>query len=171
MGTLNNEQQDMKTPLTDIKEKVEDVLGSTEFSVKSTIIAQKVWYQEGEDLDKVAKTIIHKALSLPKIGIVCTARINGCETGSGIVKIELLSPEDAKKVLQNKRELKNNPVKEIHDIYLRHSKKDEVRLMEHNVDLILREMGVHDDYVHLPSGHLVKKAEYGTGKRGGCGAT
>ena len=41
--------------------------------------------------------------------------------------------------------------------------------MERNVDLILRDMGVRDDYARLASGHLVRRDEFRGGRGRGTG--
>ena len=69
------------------------------------------------------------------------------ESGSGLIKIELTSTEDVKMVLKEKRRLKTAPAKELHDIYLCQSKSEESLVAERNQDVILREMGVRDEYI------------------------
>ena len=130
------------------------MLGDVDFAPKKTLVAQNVWYKEDEDLYKVVATIIHKVLNLPNISIVNTVRKSGWESGAGLIKKEVESAEQVKEVLKQKRLLKDNPVSEIRDIFLRQSKKEEVLLMERNQDVILREMGVRESYIRLPSGHL-----------------
>ena len=154
---MNNEQERLIGKLADHTEDV-----PTEYPIKSTIVAQKVWYRENEDLMKVALTIIHKGLRLQPADaqIVRVMRKSGQQTGSGLLKIELSSPDAVKLVLKHKSELKNNEVKELHDVYLRQSKCEETLIAKWNIDMVLRDMGVRDDYVRLASGHLVKKSEF-----------
>ena len=143
-----------ESPVQKIKSRVEEMLGDVDFAPKKTLVAQNVWYKEDEDLYKVVATIIHKVLNLPNISIVNTVRKSGWESGAGLIKIEVESAEQVKEVLKQKRLLKDNPVSEIRDIFLRQSKKEEVLLMERNQDVILREMGVRESYIRLSSGHL-----------------
>ena len=140
-----------------MKSQVEGMLGDVDFPVKRTIVAQNVWCEEGEDLNKIASAIVNKGLKLPRIKIKNVMRKSGWESGSGLLKIELESESDVKEILKNKKMLKDVPVPEIRDVFLRQSKKEEVLLMERNQDFILRELGKRDDYVRLPSGHLVKR--------------
>ena len=83
----------------------------------------------------------------------------GRAKGKGLVKIELENKDTVSAVLRHKNMLNESEVCEICEIYLHKSKKEEVLMMEHNVDLILCEVGVHDDFVRLPSGYLKKKSE------------
>ena len=161
----------MASPLKRVAAKLESD-DCREFEVSRTLVAQNIWYRENEDLQKVMSTILHKALKIPKddVKIVCALRKSGKKTGSGLVKIELESAEQVKKVLSKKRDLKMADVREIREVYLRQSKREEVLVMECNMDTILRDMGVRDDYVCVASGHLVKKCVMGLGRgRGGGG--
>ena len=118
---------------------------------------QNVWYHQDEDLPKVCSTIIHEALNLLEIKIVQCEHKSGWETGTGLVKIELESNNEVKMILKKKQELRNSQVKELSDVFLRQSKKEEVLLMERNLDLVMRDMGVCENYVCVSSGHLVRR--------------
>ena len=106
MTTVETGQQQIQQPLEELKGKVETIAGPIEFPIAKTLIAQDVWYKEGEDLDKVCSTIINKALDLPMVKIIRCERKNGWEKGSGLVKIELENSSDIKTVLKKKSELK-----------------------------------------------------------------
>ena len=112
-----------------------------------TIVTQNVWCEEEEDLNKIASAIVNKGLKLPRIKIKNVMRKSRWESGSGLLKIELESESDVKEILKNKKMLKDVPVPEIRDVFLRPSKKEKVLLMEHNQDFILGELGKRDDYV------------------------
>ena len=90
--------------------KVESSLGSITFPTQKTVVAQKVWYKEDEDIVKVAETILHKALELPEIKVVRAERKSGWKTGTGLVKIELENNDCVRTVIKNKRKLKDAPV-------------------------------------------------------------
>ena len=77
-----------------------------------------------------------------------------------LIKVELESNADLKMVLKHKSLLKDSSVTEIRQVYLHQSRKEEVLVMERNIDLILSDMGVREDYVPLPSGHLIKRSDY-----------
>ena len=154
---LKRVQDDINTPIATIQSTLMDAGLDGEFPVSRTLIAQNVWYRSNEDLERVAKTIIHKALDLPNINIARVERKSGSRSGKGLIKIELNSKADIECVLRKKGELRHNPMEEIRDVFLRKSKRDDVLLMEQNVDTILRDMGVCDDYMCLSSGKLVKK--------------
>ena len=133
------------------------------------MVAQNVWYREGEDLNKVANTLIYKALGMSDdIKIVRVLRKSGKNTRSGLIKIELDSENSVKAVLEQKAELGKSEVREIHEVFLQRSKPEETLVMERNIDLILRDMGVHDDYVRVSSGHLVNKSSLKGSTNGGA---
>ena len=166
---LDSKQQSAQTPMMEMKNRLEDMLGQISFPVKRTVIAQNVWYSENEDLEKIASAIINKALGLAEIKVVNVERKSGRDTGSGLLKIELENSESVKLVLKNKSKLKEASSKELREIFLRPSKRDEILMMERNQDAILRELGKRKEFVRLPSGHLVKKRDYPRGEshRGG----
>ena len=114
-----------------------DITGGTDFPIHKTIVAQNVWYEENEDLLKVAQTIIHKALNLPNIGIRKVTWKSGQRTGKGLVKIELLNDVDVQDVLKKKNLLQDSLIEEIRIIFLRQSKKEETLIMEQNMDTVL----------------------------------
>ena len=64
-----------------------------------------------------------------------------------------------KLVLHNKRKLGDSNVKEIQEVFLHASKKEEILVMERNVDRILTDMGMRDDYVCLHTRYLVRKTQ------------
>ena len=72
LDIVDESQKKAEKPVHELKKLVNEALGATEFPVKNILVAQNVWCDEHENLDKVASTIIHKALSLPDIRIVRT---------------------------------------------------------------------------------------------------
>ena len=158
-------QIELKMPLENLKRDVEETLGGVNFPVKRTIVAQHVWCRENEDIEEVASAIIHKALGLKDLKIVAAMRKSGKPGGDGLIKIEMESNEAVKTVLKNKRKLRDVAVREIREVFLRQSKPEGTLVAERNEDVILREMGVRDDYIRLPSGHLVLKSDNRGGQR------
>ena len=154
---LEEAHKQVDAPMKELKGEVESMLGNVEFPVKRTIVAQHVWYKEGEDLFAVADLIVKKTLELDEITICNVAHKSGWESGSGLLKIELSSPDEVKQVLQNKSKLKKARAAELRNVFLRQSKKEEVLLLERNEDTILREMGVRDNFIRLSSGHLAPR--------------
>ena len=144
-----------------MKAQLDTTLEPGTFPVKTTLVAQNVWYSEGENLEEKASLIIHKALNFPQIATKRVECKSGWKTGSGLIKIELHIQKDLKRVLGRKKELRQSTIDEIKRIFLRQSKREEVLLMEKNLDLVLRDMGVCDEYVRLSLGHLVRKENFG----------
>ena len=151
------DQRALSAPLKQLNDKVNEALGPVVFPVKSTIVAQNVWYKEGEDLDKIASLIVHQTLNLKEIKILRVERKSGKESGSGLLKIELESPQDVQDILRKKRLLKDAPAWELREILLRQSKSEETLRAERNQDVLLREMGVKHKYVRLHTGYLAHR--------------
>ena len=118
MSTLTRDQENKKSPIRRITSKMETGEPYEEFPVQRTIVAQHVWCTEGEDVDKIASTIVHKALELPHIRIVRTLRKSGKPGGSGLIKIKLNSKDEVHEVLKVKAKLWCCNVKELKSIFL-----------------------------------------------------
>ena len=142
---MQDDVMKMQGTLTDLKLKGEPK--GNEFPINKIVVAQCVWYDENEHLRKVAETIIHKGLNLPEINIVRVLWKSGSDSCSGLSKIEVSSPDEVKQILKEKKLLKDALVKELRKVFLRNSKREEVLIMECNVDLLLSEIGMRDDYV------------------------
>ena len=180
-GQIDKVAEDQRAsvlPLQQLQQDITETVGITEYPIKCTIVAQCVWYRENEDLEKVASVIIHKGLGLSDVKIVRVVRKSGKDSGQGLVKIEVSSEEELKQILRNKSKLKKSMTKELQEVYIRQSKREEMLVMERNEDTILQELGVRDDYVRLSSGHFVSKRHmprrpnpgkpyFGWGGRGG----
>ena len=139
-----------------MKKQINEALGTSKFAVHRTIVVQKVQYADGEDVMKVASQIIHDTLNLNNVNMLHAEHKSGQKTGSGLLKIEVSSEEEVRAILNRKKELKlANPP--INNIFLHRSKREEVLLMERNLDTVLSDMGVRDDYIRLSSGYLVRK--------------
>ena len=65
--------------MAEIQAKLNDnqSVQSSRFVLEKTIVAQNMWYKEDEDLNRVASTIINKALNLPEVKIVDVERKSG----------------------------------------------------------------------------------------------
>ena len=159
VDVATDSQKNLTKTVNAMKSRMDSRYGTDEYPTERTVVAQKVWYREDEDITKVAETIIHKALQLPSIKIVRALRKSGwkSKSGTGLIKIELESSEDVETVLKNKASLNKAPSKELREVYLRQSKKEETLVMEKNVDLILNDMGIRGDYIRLRSGYLKHK--------------
>ena len=157
---LGSEQERLKSPVKKLEANLKNLPTENAFEVNKTIVVQKVWYEEHEDLGKVASAIINKALDLPDIKIVRVERKSGKNTGKGLLKIELEDSECVKIVLSRKKQLQHAPVKELKEVFLRESKGDERLKMERNMDLVLNNLGVREEYVRLQSGYLVRHDEH-----------
>ena len=113
---LNNiaaEQEKIQSPLKIMKAQLDTTLEPGTFPVKTTLVAQNVWYSEGENLEEKALLIIHKALNFPQIATKRVECKSGWKTGSGLIKIELHIQEDLKRVLGRKKELRQSTIDEI----------------------------------------------------------
>ena len=64
LDSVMDQQQQMQQPIQKMKQKLENTLGEIDFPVKHTIVAQNVWFTEGEDLNKIVNLIL-RTLELP----------------------------------------------------------------------------------------------------------
>ena len=168
------EQQKLNALIQNMKMKMDEALGAVDFPVKKMLVCQNVWHKQDEDLMKVAKLIVNTTLELPDIKILNVECKSGFKGNAGLVKIEIESENVVKEVLRQKRKLKNAPAKELREVFLRKSKSQEALVSERNQDIILQEIGIRNEYIRLPTGHLTKKSNRygntgGRGSRGGCG--
>ena len=113
---IKKDCEELKIPVTNLSKQVSELTGETEFAVKRMIVAQKVWYREDEDFDKVASVIIHTGLNLPEIKIQRVVRKSGRNRGSGLLKIELETEENVESVLKAKARLNKSQTKELRTI-------------------------------------------------------
>ena len=163
LDLIEAKQETLNEPINDLKKQIEETFGEMEYPVKHTIVAQHVWYEEGENLSEIASEIIHNNLELPNVIIVRCERKSGWDSGHGLIKVEVESEDQLKQVLKNKRKLRKSTNDNMKNIYLRQSKNQEILAIEWNQDLILQEMGIRKNYVRLPSGHLTIKKEQNSG--------
>ena len=160
---LHEKHDALKIPVMEVKSRIEAVTGSIKYPVNRTVVAQRVWCDEPEDIRKVAETIVNRVLNLPNINIVHVIRKSGRPGGNGLIKIELASEDDVPTVLKAKKLLKSSKVPQLREIFLRGSKNEDTLKMERNMDLVLHDMGVRDEYVRLWSGYLVRRDQFSTG--------
>ena len=128
---------------------------TAEFPVKCTLVAQHVPYHEDEDLVKSLNKLIRDKIGCA-VKLIRCKRMSVYEDGTGLVKIQLETPEQVQNVLKNKSKLKgcDDPLS---SVWLRQSKTKEQMASEQNTNLILRELNIFDRYRRLPNGKLIPK--------------
>ena len=110
----------------------------SEYDVETTIVAKGLSYQDNENIQEKAISLISTGLGLRDIPIVRAKRMRGYDGRPGVVKIQLESLEDKKRVLRNKKELKNTP--NYRRVFLRTSMTHTERIMDMNMRTLLRKI-------------------------------
>ena len=63
MDEMEQRQNDANAPVAEMKQQLELMAGPVEYPLNRMIVCQNVWYEVGEDINKIFSTIIHKALN------------------------------------------------------------------------------------------------------------
>ena len=126
-------------------------------------------YEEDEDLNEKAESMIRQGLALNNIRVVRTTRMQarpprqtrqGRISKPGLVKIQVPTLEDKINILRNKRRLENSePFKQV---YLRSSKSHTDRLAETNFRTLLDIVDTRKEYRIAGNGRIMKKQEQAT---------
>ncbi len=151
---------------------VNDGTAGKEFPYSRTIVAYNVPYEEDENIEWKAKSLIHNILALPGIEVVRAKRKGLTEESLGIVKIELHSTHAVTVVLENKRLLMENEDSVISGIFIRQSQPEEVRRAIRNTNIMLREFDVDGKFRTNVKGDIVPRSrgnyrgQRGRGNRG-----
>ena len=109
-----------------------------DYDPEVTVVARGLVYEQDEDVHEKASTMLRRGLGLRDIPIVRAMRMTGYGNRPGIVKIQLSSLDDKKKVLRAKAELKNSG--DFSNVYLRTAYTHAERLMDLNFRAILRKL-------------------------------
>ena len=104
----------------------------------TTIVTKGLSYQDNEDIQEKAKSLFSSGLGLRDISVVRAKRMRGYEGRPVVVKIQLQSLKDKKRVLLNKKELKNT--QNYRRVFLRPSMSHTERIMDMNMRTLLRKI-------------------------------
>ncbi len=151
---------------------VNDGTAGKEFPYSRTIVAYNIPYEEDENIEWKAKSLVHNILALPGIEVVRAKRKGLTEESLGIVKIELHSTHAVTVVLENKRLLMEHEDSVISGIFIRQSQPEEVRRAIRNTNIMLREFDVDGKFRTNVKGDIVPRSrgnyrgQRGRGNRG-----
>ena len=102
----------------------------SEYNTDCTIVARGLVFEEGEDLEDKASTVIRRGLGLHDVPVVRAKRMRSYGNRPGVVKIQLQSLEHKKRVLRAKMQLKQSG--DFSCVYLNPSHTHTERLMDMN---------------------------------------
>lgn len=130
------------------------------FPVDATCIVTGVPYEDGEDLEAKCSEFIHSpnGMAVDGVRIVRTCRLKNRSDKSGLVKIQFRSANDKRKVLDNRKNLKDKAAYQRWSI--RTSKTHDQRVSEGHTRDILKLFGVEHMYFFTDSGRLRLKKKY-----------
>ena len=157
---LTLRMNEMDTRITTIEQSQHK---AEEFHCDTTIVAENVPFEEGENLIKKMSDLVRRDLAV-HVPIVQVLRMKegpprktryGTVKKPGLVKMQMRSVEDKVAVLREKRNLKNS--REFSHVFLRSSKPHAERMMESNMKVLLEMIPGANDYIMTGNGRLVKK--------------
>lgn len=152
LGRLTSRMTDIEDKVKKLEEKQSE---SEKFNPEVTIIASKLPYSADEDLNKKAHDLISKGLRLHNPGIVRTHRLESKGPHPGLVKIQLSSLDEKKRVLQAKLNLQQDDQYKM--VFLRSSKTHAERIHEMNVRTLLNIIPQGNSFRLTGNGKLVRK--------------
>ena len=164
VDTARNRLTEVESVVAASKEKLEE---EDRFNPDTTIIADNVPFEEGEDLATKMQNMIRRNLALP-VKVVRTMRMKtrpprqtrfGKLENPGLVKIQFENVQDKVTVLREKRELKNS--QDYSRGFLRSSKSHTDRLIELNFKTILDLVPGGENFELTSNGRLMQKEEPG----------
>ena len=148
-----------------------DMGDTTEFPYHRTVVAQHLWYNEGENVERKAQLLIHRHLNQPGIEIKRVKRLGVKDDYDGIVKIELGSEAEVETVLQSKSILGQHRDESVRGIFIRQSQPENERRNVRNMNTLIREVDPEGNsglYVNY-KGDVVRRRGYGYRRGNGSG--
>ena len=149
-----------------IEGKVKNIEGqqiaSREFNYEETVVISNLPHKEHENLDHVINNMIRHGLKLSSVDVVKTKRLPTKNSKPGLVKLQLKSLEDKKKVLQAKQHLKQSS--DFSRVYIRTSKPYAERVAEMNLKTLLSSLPNGKDFYLSGNGRLMPRSGPGPNK-------
>ena len=183
--TLKAEVETLKFEMEETKQVVADLNAAGDpFPANLSVLVSNLPAQENEDSDTLlqdVQALFTDGLELPNVSIQAVHRIpprsyaaatagRGDEnqddsTRPGLVKVRVKTLEDKKSCLRNKMKLRQNT--DYRGVYLRNCEDHASRLNRLNMETLLDELKLQDEYTLTGSGRLVRKQA--TDQQGGAG--
>jgi hypothetical protein len=161
---MDIDYQEVKKNISDIKSQLDQAC-TTQVEDACNIIMKNFEFTDEEALNEIAletnvREMFESTLGLPEsdINIMAVKRLKSIPTRNGIkaghVVITLKSKEDQSKIMKLKGSLKNS--EKYKKVWIEAEKAREVRAMEKNCRMLLKEMGKEKEYTFRGSA-LVKR--------------
>ena len=154
----------------ELEERVEKIekaeISRATYNPESTVIAAGLQESEDEDIKEKAASLVRQGLGLRDVPVIRATRLASRGPKPGLVKIQLDSLENKKRVLKNKLQLKDSD--NYGRVFVRSSKSHTDRLIELNFRKLLEYVPGGQDLRLTGNGRLVLKdreAGRGTGGR------
>ena len=156
-GQVTDRGKAMREDIITLKSRVERVeentVRRTEFSPDVSVVCYGLGYEVEEDLDQKVRRLLKDGLKLD-ICYQAVERTPQVNDKPGVVKIELKSIQDKIKVLRNKSKLSDGGYRRV---YLRSAQTHAERVLHHNTQLLLKELGVDGKYRASGNGKLITR--------------
>jgi hypothetical protein len=155
LGKLDSKVVTIEGRLNALEERQEAMGGEEEYPIDKSIVIINMREEEDEDPYRKCMDLIRNGLGLRDIKPVRCQRLMGREGKPGVIKVQLRSKQDKILSLNHKKELaRTHPYKKV---YIRSAQSHEERLMRLNLQTLMRDLPIGDNYRFTGNGRLVKK--------------
>jgi hypothetical protein len=157
---MDDKFKDQEAALTSLINNQDD------FPVETTLVCSGLKETAREDIYDKTQELVESGLGLVNVQVEKALRLKSRNDKPGLVKIKLPTVNDKVAALRAKRNLVDTGYKQV---YLRSSQSHSDRVMQQNLQTILKELPNGDSYRVTGHGKLVKKdnpVEMGTWSRG-----
>ena len=127
----------------------------TKFNYDDTLVAINLPFEANENITAKANDLINRGLRVHGVPVVRAMRLKGRNGKPGITKIQLVSLDDKKKLLNAKSNLKQSD--SYRNVFIRSSKSHEERLAETNFRAILNVIPGGSNLMLTSNGKIVSK--------------
>ena len=121
-----------------VETRMTEVERKSDYDEATTIIVSGLQQQDGEDVKAVVETLVCTGLGIPDAPVVRAQRMRGRDGRSGIIKAQMRCLEDKKRVLNRKKNLKNQPA--YSTVYVKSAASHTERVMERNFHTIMNKI-------------------------------
>ena len=135
----------------------EQHLRQSEYNTEVTIVARGLSYEEGENLKEKATMMLRHGLGIHDVPVVNAKRMRAYGNKPGVVKVQLQSLNDKKKVLRAKMKLKHSD--DFSGVYLNPSHTHTERIMDMNFRTLLNKIPGCENMRLTAHGKLVTRGQ------------
>ncbi len=157
---LNVDSGQMVKRCDDIEKRLDKFENKFHYDPEVTIVAQYLpdLPGRGDNIQDLAVTLVRDGLNVVDIPVVRAKRLVSRNNNPGLVKIEFKSLDDKKKILIEKKKLRQTD--HFRNTYIYSSQSHMERLQEINTHILLQEIPNGNKYCITANGHLVPN-DYG----------